>query len=80
MEKTLSRSAVDNVILDQITWWETELRNNDRQLLEMEQRFRDNTCTLDGLILYKQSYADRRSDMMTRLMELNNISNAIDRL
>jgi hypothetical protein len=80
MEKTLSKSAVDNVILDQITWWETELRNNDRQLLEMEQRFRDNTCTLDGLILYKHSYADRRADMMTRLMELNNISNAIDRL
>jgi hypothetical protein len=80
MEKTLSKSAVDNVILDQITWWETELRNNDRQLLEMEQRFRDNTCTLDGLILYQQSYADRRSDMMSRLMELNNISNAIDRL
>jgi hypothetical protein len=46
----------------------------------MEQRFRDNTCTLDGLILYQQSYADRRSDMMSRLMELNNISNAIDRL
>ena len=80
MEKTLSKSAVDNVILDQITWWETELRNNDRQLLEMEQRFKNNTCTLDGLILYKQSHADRRSDMMTRLMELINISNAIDRL
>ena len=80
MEKTLSRSAVDNVILDQITWWEKELRNNDRQLLEMEQRFRDNTCTLDGLILYKQSHAARRTDMTTRLMELNNISNAIDRL
>jgi hypothetical protein len=84
MEKTLSRVvsrlAVDKVIQDQIAWWENELNSINREMSEMAQRYKDNSCTLDGLILYKQSHEARVADIRTRLMELNDISNAIDRL
>ena len=80
MEKTLSKSAVERVIQDQITWWEKNLNSGNRELLEMTQRFKDGSITLDGLILFTQSHKERVAEIQTRLMELNNILNAIDRL
>lgn len=80
MEKTLSKSAVEKVILDQIDWWETELNSANRELLMMTQRFKDDSCTMDGLILYTQRHKEHVADIQARLMELNNILNAIDRL
>ncbi len=80
MEKTLSKAAVDKVIQDQITWWENELNSANCELLMMTQRFKDGSCTMDGLILFTQSHKQRVADIHSRLMELNNILNAIDRL
>jgi hypothetical protein len=80
MEKTLSRSAVERVIQDQITWYENELNSANQQMSEMAQRFKDGSCTMDGLILFTQSHKERVAEIQTRLMELNNILNAIDRL
>lgn len=84
MEKTLSRVvsrlAVDQVIQDQIHWWENELQSNAHRMIEMTQRFKDGSCTMDGLILFTQSHKQRVADIHSRLMELNDISNAIDRL
>jgi hypothetical protein len=80
MEKTLSKAAVDKVIQDQITWWENELNSTNCELLMMTQRFKDGSCTMDGLILFTQSHKQRVADIHSRLMELNNILNAIDRL
>ena len=80
MEKTLSRSAVERVIQDQIDWWEKELQSNAHRMIEMTQRFKDGSCTMDGLILFTQSHKERVADIHSRLMELNNILNAIDRL
>ena len=80
MEKTLSKSAVEKVIQDRIDWWETELNSANRELLVITQRFKDDSITMDGLILYTQRHKEHVADIQTRLMELNNILNAIDRL
>jgi hypothetical protein len=80
MEKTLSKTAVERVIQDQITWWEYELNSANCELLMMTQRFKDDSCTMDGLILFTQSHKERVADIQARLMELNNIQAAIDRL
>jgi len=80
MEKTLSKAAVEKVIQDQIDWWGKELQSNDRRMLEMEHRYKNDTCTLDGLILYRDAHAVTKTAIHTRLMELNDILNAIDRL
>ena len=80
MEKTLSKTAVNQVIQDQITWCENELNSANQQMLEMAQRFKANGCTMDGLILFTQSHKARVADITSRLMELINIQDAIDRL
>jgi hypothetical protein len=79
-EKTLSKAAVEKVIQDQIEWWQNELSTAQLQLIQMEQRYKNYTCTLDGLILYKKSYDERVADIQTRLVELDTIMKAIDRL
>ena len=80
MENTVSKAAAVKVIEDQIQWWVGQLTKEATELTYMEQRYRDNTCTLDGLILYKQDYTTRRSCASVVLSELHDVKAALERL
>jgi len=80
MEKTLSKSAAVKVIEDRIEWVTDQLNKQDQDLHLMEQRYRNNTCTMDGLILYKQDFNTRRDRMSSVLSELLDVKRALERL
>ena len=80
MENMVSKAAAVKVIEDQITWWTAQLNKESADLMQMEQRFRDNTCTLDGLILYKQDANARIGRMSSVLSELYDVRGAMERL
>ena len=80
MENTVSKAAAVQVIEDQIIYWAEEITRNAVDLMHMEQRFKDNTCTLDGLILYKQDHGNRVFGIRAVLVELYAVKEAMERL
>jgi len=80
MENMVSKAAAVKVIEDQIEWVTDQLNKQDQDLLHMDQRYRNNTCTMDGLILYKQDFNTRRDRMSSVLSELLDVKRALERL
>ena len=80
MEDMVSKAAALKVIQDQIEYYTNQMITEVEDLIRMEQRFKDNTCTLDGLILYKQDFNTRRDRMTTVLSELHDVRGALERL
>jgi len=80
MEDMVSKAAALKVIQDQIEYYTNQLDKQTTELMYMEQRFKDNTGTLDGLILYKRDYNIRRDRMTTVLSELLDVKGALERL
>lgn len=76
----VSKAAAVKVIEDQIEWVTDQLNKQDQDLLHMDQRYRNNTCTMDGLILYKQDFNTRRDRMSSVLSELLDVKRALERL
>ena len=80
MEDMVSKAAALKVIQDQIEYYTNQLDKQTTELMYMEQRFKDNAGTLDGLILYKRDYNIRRDRMTTVLSELLDVKGALERL
>ena len=80
MEDMVSKAAALKVIQDQIEYYTNQLDKQATELMHMEQRFKDNAGTLDGLILYKRDYNIRRDRMTTVLSELLDVKGALERL
>ncbi len=80
MEDMVSKAAALKVIQDQIEYYTNQLDKQTTELMYMEQRFKDNTGTLDGLILYKRDYNIRRDRATTVLSELLDVKGALERL
>jgi hypothetical protein len=80
MEDMVSKAAALKVIQDQIEYYTNQLDKQATELMYMEQRFKDNAGTLDGLILYKRDYNIRRDRMTTVLSELLDVKGALERL
>jgi len=80
MEDMVSKAAALKVIQDQIEYYTNQLDKQATELMYMEQRFKDNTGTLDGLILYKRDYNIRRDRATTVLSELLDVKGALERL
>ena len=80
MEITVSKAAAVKVIQDRIDWWTAQLNKQATELTQMEQRYRDDTCTLDSLILYRQDANARISRMSSLLSALYDVRGAMERL
>ena len=80
MEITVSKAAAVKVIQDRIDWWTVQLNKQATELTQMEQRYRDNTCALDSLILYRQDANARISRMSSVLSALYDVRGAMERL
>ena len=80
MEDMVSKAAAFKVIQDQIEYYTNQMITEATELTVMEQRYRDNTCTLDGIILYKQQYNTRRDRQSSVLAELHDVKGALERL
>ena len=80
MEITVSKAAAVKVIQDRIDWWTVQLNKQATELTQMEQRYRDDTCTLDSLILYRQDATARISRMSSVLSALYDVRGAMERL